>query len=362
MKCIGYSFRLIGFETVSKGRSLCRGHSLHASGQRRIPSYRRSPFLFDEGVGVMNLVMKNQETSHISVCIPTYKRPNMLGRCLEALQGQEGIGFTYSIVVVDNDVNQSARKVVQKYQQRSPVSFFYDVEPIQNIALTRNRAVQCAKGNFIAFIDDDEFPCDNWLINLYSFCRKYNVDGVLGPVKPLFTSDAPSWLKRSRICERPSHMNGTVLNHLQTRTGNVLIKYSILEGEDAPFPPEMGRTGGEDIEFFKRMIARGRVFVWCEEAVVYENIPPDRYRRLYYIEKSMRIGGLTGEMLKNGGLEKWKCLLRSVCAAVIYTISAVRGLLIGQYVFMKSSMKLTYHLSRIAGCFGFVPIRERRDR
>ena len=35
----------------------------------------------------------------------------------------------------------------------------------QNIALARNKAIENAKGDFIAFIDDDEFPLDQWLLN-----------------------------------------------------------------------------------------------------------------------------------------------------------------------------------------------------
>jgi hypothetical protein len=46
--------------------------------------------------------------------------------------------------------------------------------------------VENADGDFIAFIDDDEFPVNNWLLALFDTCNQYNVDGVLGPVRRHF--------------------------------------------------------------------------------------------------------------------------------------------------------------------------------
>src|SRR5208283_4072079 len=99
---------------------------------------------------------------HISVCTCTYKRPRLLQRLLEKLAGQEtGGSFTYSIVVADNDAAESAKTVVSGFQRSATVPLQYCVEPRQNIALTRNKALENSDGDFVAFIDDDEFPAGN---------------------------------------------------------------------------------------------------------------------------------------------------------------------------------------------------------
>jgi len=133
----------------------------------------------------------------ISVCICTFKRSQLLGRLLSELAAQvtDSI-FTYAIVVVDNDHLESANAVVLQFQAGSGIPVTYCVEPRQNIALARNKAVQHADGDFIVFIDDDEFPIKNWLLTLYATCQRYNVDGVLGPVKPYFDVKPPKWLVR----------------------------------------------------------------------------------------------------------------------------------------------------------------------
>src|SRR4051812_43278175 len=96
---------------------------------------------------------------HICVCICTFKRLGFLRRLLAALAAQETGGlFTYSVVVADNDRHESAKAVVDEWTLGSLLRVAYCVQPRQNIALTRNQAIAHAKGDYIAFIDDDEWP------------------------------------------------------------------------------------------------------------------------------------------------------------------------------------------------------------
>ena len=82
------------------------------------------------------------EKAHISVCICTLKRPQMLLRLLQALERQQiGEEFTFSVVVADNDSAESARESVEQFSRRSSLRIIYCVEPRQNIALARNKAL-----------------------------------------------------------------------------------------------------------------------------------------------------------------------------------------------------------------------------
>src|SRR5262245_10855414 len=96
---------------------------------------------------------------HISVCICTFKRPVLLKRLLDELPRQKtDSSFTYSVIVADNDRQQSAKQVVQAFDATAPIRAVYCVEPEQNIARARNKTLEHATGDYIAFIDDDEFP------------------------------------------------------------------------------------------------------------------------------------------------------------------------------------------------------------
>ena len=81
--------------------------------------------------------------------------------------------FTFSIVVADNDRLESARSVASQFEAESSIAVKYCVQAEQNIALTRNKAIENSHGDFIAFIDDDQFPTDRWLVALFeTFTKK----------------------------------------------------------------------------------------------------------------------------------------------------------------------------------------------
>src|SRR5882672_9464674 len=106
-------------------------------------------------------------TRHISVCICTYRRPELLKRLLEGLSRQDTKGlFTFSAVIVDNDEQQSAKELVLDFAAASPMPTKFCVEPRKSISFARNKALEHAEGDMIAFIDDDEFPPTDWLFCL----------------------------------------------------------------------------------------------------------------------------------------------------------------------------------------------------
>ena len=296
------------------------------------------------------------ELPHITVCIPTYKRPAMLIRCLDALAKLQHEGFTYSIVVADNDAGESAKNVVQEWQKRHHIEIRYEVEPEQNISRARNKAVANSTGEFIAFIDDDEFPEPTWLGDLFVACKKFSVDGVLGPVIPSFEGTPPEWLLKSGLCDRPSFKTGTGLdNSKYMRTGNVFLRRRILDDLDTPFDPRMGRTGGEDADFFDRMLQAGRSFVWCNEARVYEEVPRERQKIDYHVKRAFIRGVTSADQEPFIGLGTMK----SIVAVMMYTVSLPFLLAAGRHLFVKYFIKDCDHLAKLFAHCGVKLVRER---
>lgn len=295
-------------------------------------------------------------TPHITICICTYCRPAMLERLLHKISLQKTAGlFTFSIVVTDNDANQSARVVVKKYLRDQAMPVVYTVEPERNIALARNMAVAHATGDFIAFIDDDELPEPDWLMNLFCACKIYNAAGVLGPVKPHFEQKPPQWLVKGGFYERPEHPTGFTMLWRECRTGNVLIRRDIFNPSEPPFRYEFG-TGGEDQDFFHRMIQRGNHFIWCNEAIAYEIVPPSRWTRRFMIHRALLRGRNTIRHHQN----RVRNLLKSLVAVPAYALALPVLFLAGQHRFMKYLVKLADHLGRLLASVGINPATERR--
>jgi glycosyltransferase involved in cell wall biosynthesis len=292
---------------------------------------------------------------HISVCICTFRRPALLKALLDKLEFQQTEDeFTYSVVVSDNDAEESARLLVSELSATSKVEIVYCSEPRQNIALARNKALEHSRGEFIAFIDDDEFPEPDWLLRMLKTCRTYEAAGILGPVKPYFEELPPGWIRKGAFFERPEHKTGRLMHWEESRTGNLLFRRNILAGIDEPFKPEFG-TGGEDKDFFMRMTQQGHVFRWCNEGVTYETVPPDRWKRRYLLKRAM----LRGKNILKHPAGRIGLVARSMVAAPMYSLMLPFTLLIGQHIFMKVCIKLCDHTGRILALFGLNPVAER---
>lgn len=261
--------------------------------------------------------------------------------------------FSYSIFVADNDRSCSAAEVVSSFRLSSHIEISYCVEPEQNIALARNRVVARAKGDFLAFIDDDEFPAEDWLLNLFETCLKYGVDGVLGPVIPHFEHEPPRWVIRGKFNDRPVHQTGFNIGWQEGRTGNLLFKREILRGMEPVFLPEFG-GGGEDRNFFQRVIKRGHRFVWCNEAVAYEWVPAIRWKRSFMVRRAL----LRGKMALNHRREIGD-LAKSLLAFLAYSISLPVFFIMGHHFFMKYLVKACDHAGKLLAFVNLNPVREK---
>jgi len=293
----------------------------------------------------------------ISVCICTFRRPPLLRLLLKEVEKQETEGlFSFCVVVVDNDSLQSARQVVTEFAASSSRPVQYCVEPEKNIALARNRAVNSTRTAYVAFIDDDEIPCAGWLCNLFKACRKHAADGVLGPVKPYFEHEPPQWVLQGGFFERPTHMSGYRLDWPEMRTGNVLLKREVLCELEQPFRHEFA-TGGEDVDFFRRMTQRGKVFVWCNEAAVSELVPQSRCRCSYLLRRALN----RGSNFPKRSHRPIDSLLRSLVAVPLYTLALPIALFFGKHMVVRYLIKLCDHSSRILAYLGWEVQRDRAE-
>jgi glycosyltransferase involved in cell wall biosynthesis len=292
---------------------------------------------------------------HVSVCICTYKRPVLLKQTLTEVSKQNSHGlFTFSAVVVDNDGARTGRPVVEKLSSGNSIEIKYCEEPRRSIAHARNTALSRAKGDAIAFIDDDEFPAADWLFNLYKALVEHNVAGVLGPVRPHFAEGAPAWVRNGGFYDRPEHQTGFVMPWTETRTGNVLFHRCILKGVDPVFSPEFG-TGGSDVDFFRRMMALGHKFIWCNEAVVYEVVPPKRWSRQVILKRALLRGSNSFRHQKGRGLN----LAKAVVALPLYSCALPFLQLCGHHLFMKYLVKSCDHAGRLLAALGVHPVKQR---
>ena len=199
---------------------------------------------------------------HVVITIPTYRRPKCLGRLLDAIAELKS-DTDISVLVVDNDA-----KAHQGFDLCEKVALAYRwplravIEANRGIAQARNRLVTEALSSdaqFIAMIDDDEWPEPQWIDAFLKTQHETEADAVQGSI--LFSPDS-SGPKPVPDIRRPSGPIGMLEG-----AGNLLITRRVLEETGAPwFDPDFALTGGEDQEFFMRLKLAGYRFAWADEA------------------------------------------------------------------------------------------------
>ena len=228
--------------------------------------------------------------ARVSICMATYRRPDLLTLLLSDLANQTR--QPEQIVIVDNDAQGSAREVVEHFSatRQNHIDVVYAIQPEKNIALTRNLTIALATGQWLAFIDDDERASANWLETLLTCAVIHKAPGVLAPVIPIVPGDAPGWIKRGNLYECPRMPTGTVVPLNTMRIGNALLHRSALANEPRPFDPAYGITGGSDSDLLTRLAQKGVRIIWCDEALVEEPVETRRMTLGWILRRAMRGG------------------------------------------------------------------------
>ena len=232
--------------------------------------------------------------SQVTVCVCTYKRPQLLLSLLNSLVMQTFGMSNFDVVVVDNDKLASARHAVVGFQEMHPeLNVRYDVEPMQGISYARNRTVMLSGAELLAFIDDDEIAAPHWLADLVSCMHIHSADAVMGPVIPSYSRDTPRWIIQSRFFERKRFATGIKVGWGDGHTGNALVKTAwAKKRQPHTFDINLARSGGEDADFFKWIESLGGQLTWCDSAIVSEEVPVSRQTLRFMLGRSL-IGSVT---------------------------------------------------------------------
>ncbi|WP_404337263.1 glycosyltransferase family 2 protein [Sphingomonas sp. MMS12-HWE2-04] len=227
------------------------------------------------------------------IAIPTFRRPALLRRLLEALRSQEGLEGA-ALLIADNDAaGQQGAAVAAEMARDFPVPIEILLVPQPGLCHVRNALVAQALGHRamqrLVMIDDDEWPQPGWLAALLAMQARTGAAVVGGPVDPCFAGAAPDWAEQTLIFRPEERSEGRTT--LLYAGNNLLVSAEALEALEAPwFDPAFDRSGGEDLDFLTRIEALGLGFAWAPRARVNEWVGPERARRGWVLRRMWRIG------------------------------------------------------------------------
>jgi glycosyltransferase involved in cell wall biosynthesis len=234
----------------------------------------------------------------VSVVIATRNRCATLATTLAALDQQVWPRDRFEIVVADNGSTDGtralldARVVNRGHESHAPVLRVLSVEtPGKSHAV--NRALSACRGDVVALTDDDVRPEPDWIRRIADAFSETGADFIAGRILPAWEVPPPAWLSPAlygvvavpdngvrRIVVgggdqrvMPIGANMAVARHVFETIGGLRTDLGKLDGS---------LRGGEDHEFFLRMLQAGYRGVYEPLAVVHHWVPASRLTRSYF--------------------------------------------------------------------------------
>lgn len=234
----------------------------------------------------------------VILCVPTFKRPVMLRRLLDAVAALK-TDAALRVLVADNDAESHAGfdlcNAMSDY--RWPLTAV--IAHKRGIAQVRNTLIENAlatDATFIAMIDDDEWPAADWLDQFLNCAHQTKADVLQGSI--LF--GIGTGLEGHGDIR---HASGPVA--MLQGAGNLLIRRAVLDEMPAPwFDPAFALSGGEDREFFVRLQRAGKHFAWSDEARAHGDIPDTKDNLGWLLRRAYSVGNSDMRVLLKHGFEK----------------------------------------------------------
>lgn len=203
----------------------------------------------------------------ISVIVCTHNRSALLSDCLTSLVKQDAQKHFYEILIIDNKSTDDTVVVAQKFISKSENIRLIHENKL-GLGNARNRGWKKAKGDYVAYTDDDCKLPQEWISNAIKII--YNIRPAVfgGPVRPFYNSKKPKWYRDqygSLMLNGPSR---ELKDNEFLFGGNIFIKKNLME-KLGGFSTALGMIGkqlgyGEETALLRR---------------IYNEFPEDR---IYY--------------------------------------------------------------------------------
>lgn len=223
-----------------------------------------------------------QAPSRFVLCICTFRRPQYLARCLDsvsALSVPEAINLT--VLVVDNAPDPRNRAMVAAH------GYEYREEPRPGLVHARNQALDSALAfapDLIGFIDDDETLSRQWLVEMLAGLQQTGADALAGAIEIVLPAGADPLLIQAYQFKIPTdyHPSGTL------PMGNVVFRRGLIDA-GLRFDLRYNRSGGEDVDFFRRAAQAGARLYRSPHGRVYETLTPAKLSLRAWWRRQQRV-------------------------------------------------------------------------
>jgi len=199
-----------------------------------------------------------------SIIIPTYNRQSQLTTCLQSITRLDYPRKCFEVIVVNDGGDKTLEAIVDQFHNQINLSLI--TQPHAGPAAARNIGATKAKGELLAFTDDDCIPAPDWLQVLASYFTERSDCIVGGRTINLLTNNIYSTMSQLILDVVYRHYNSNPNQSRFFATNNMALPsdlFFVMSGFDPHF------TTSEDREFCDRYLYHGFQLIYASEAIVY---------------------------------------------------------------------------------------------
>lgn len=244
-----------------------------------------------------------------TVALCTHNHADRLARTLRDLRALRAPKAPWELLIVDNGSTDGTASMLRA--QVWPPGWQVRVVREEKLGLSnaRNCAIREATGEYLIFIDDDETPDPDWLCAYERLIDAHAPDAFGGRIEVLFEGQRPEWLADDLLGFLGQlHRSDEVVPLSEPGAsfygGNFGFRKTVCRriGE---FDSMLGRkgtdnTGGEEVDFYRRLLAAGFRVWWTPHAVIHHRIEAEKLNRRYFLDLHYRQGWMEG-LRRRGG-------------------------------------------------------------
>lgn len=215
------------------------------------------------------------ELPAISVIIPMYNAEKYVSECLDSLLAQTFRDF--EVIVVDDCSTDNCVDIVQNFEEKfgGRLKIISTKKNSGNAGYTaRNKGFRFSRGEYVFFVDADDFITKNALEELYTAAKSYDADVVYTGARYLYSSaegvklnldGIGLQLKESNLEDKPKLMTADPHENLQILLSGgffwtpwtKFVKRNFLTDNEIVFYEIL--SGGDHLWIFELLICSGRL-------------------------------------------------------------------------------------------------------
>jgi glucosyl-dolichyl phosphate glucuronosyltransferase len=245
---------------------------------------------------------------NISVVVCTFNRSKSLSRMLNSLR--EAVvpdKLSCEFIVIDNNSDDNTRFVIEEIEKNNDLKLRYVFEEKRGLSNARNRGIMEARGEIIAFTDDDVIVDKHWIQNIYMAFKEHDeVVCVGGKILPIWESSKPEWLNPSLyVCIALLDFGDSVL-YMDSPyiwganfavKSYIFKKYGLFDSNRGRIPGKL--YGGEETEFLQRLLNANEKILYYPSSIIYHCVSEHRMSKKYFRKWKFDMGELRGILSKN---------------------------------------------------------------